>query len=137
MAKRKKTAKQSIQPENTRKKKEPKFTHLGFQISVGAIIVGFLVQVAMAVIVYPQLPSRISAAWAGSSVPYNTIPSWLVFILFPGAQIVMLALSWFSPKDDKGRRLMENGNAVFLVLLSLLFTSLQYSAFRIGHGSLL
>jgi|GEM_PF-1867394 len=117
-------------------KKEPKFTHIGFKISVGAIILGFVAQLVMAAIVYPHLPSKIPAGWVGSSVPYNQVPSWIVFIAFPGAQVAMLLLCLFAPRDRQGRRLMENGNAIFLVLLSLLFTSLQFSAFRIGHGSL-
>lgn len=135
MAKQKKKTQNEAERAKKKGRKEPKFTHIGFQISVAAIILGFIAQVVMAVIVYPQLPPKISAGWFGSSVPYNTVPSWLIFVVFPGAQLFMLLLSWFAPKDNQGRRLMENGNAVFLVLLSALFTALQYSAFRIGHGS--
>ncbi|MDH7481421.1 MAG: hypothetical protein QHH26_05505 [Armatimonadota bacterium] len=111
--------------------KEPKRTYAGFLASLIAIILGFIAQMVMAVIVYPRLPEQIPSGWAGSATPYNTIPSWTVFLLFPSGQIGMLILIMFARRDEQGRRILDAGNAVFLILLSALFTVLQASAFRL------
>lgn len=125
------TAQAAPEAEEREARKEPKLTRAAFQISLWLIILGLLVQLLMAIVVYPSLSQGIPASWAGSSVPYNTMSSWLVFIIFPGAEIVLLLLAIFSPKDGRGNRIMESGKAVSLILLALLFTALQYSAFYI------
>ncbi|HUV04106.1 MAG TPA: hypothetical protein VMX94_03260 [Armatimonadota bacterium] len=131
MAKRKKSARRLPDIEKPHPTREPRPTRAAFRISLWVIILGLVAQIIMAIVVYPLLPERIPSGWAGSAVPYNTVPSWLVFLLFPGAEIAVLVLAMFSPKDAHGRRLMESGKAVSLILLALLFTALQASAFHI------
>ena len=131
MAKRKRTARRLPDLEERPQPKGPKPTRAAYQICLWTIIVGLAAQVLMAIIVYPSLPERIPSSWVGSSTPYNTIPSWVVFLLFPGGQIVLLLLAIFSPKDAQRRRVMESGKAVSLILLALLFTALQASAFHV------
>jgi len=130
MAKRKRTARRLPDIEKPQRK-QVKLTRAAFRMSLWIIILGLAAQVLMAIVVYPSLPDRIPASWVGSSVPYNTVPSWVIFFLFPTAEIVLLLLAIFSPKDAQGRRVMESGKAVSLILLALLFTALQGSAFHI------
>lgn len=130
MAKRSKTKQQKVKNQ-LKQTKEPKRTYAGFLASLIAIVLGFIAQIVMAIVVYPHLPNQIPSGWAGSATPYNTIPSWIVFLLFPGGQIGMLILIMFAHRDEKGRRVLETGNAIFLILLSVLFTVLQSSAFRL------
>ncbi len=110
---------------------EPKLTHAGFQISLWAIVLALVVQVVMAIIVYPTLPDRIPATWAGSLIKGETVPSWLVFFLFPGGQVILFLIAVFSPRDNERKLVMEFGKAATLVVLSILFTTLQASAFYI------
>lgn len=131
MAKRKKNPQMKYAIDKPQASKEPKLTHTAYQITFWLTIVGFVAQVIMAVLVYPHLPAMIPAGWAGWSAPSELAPSWIVFLLFPGAQIVLFLLTIFSPKNDEGKLIMEHGKAWSLVLLALLFTALQYSAFHL------
>ena len=129
MAKRKKTKK--VEPVPV--KQEPKLTRAAFLICLSVIVLGLLAQLVMAIIVYPQLPGQIPSGWVGSSMPHNTVPSWLVFLAFPAAQLVLMALSLCSPKDEQGKHVMDSGQALTLVLLAVAFTALQASAFHIPY----
>ena len=100
--------------------KEPVSTHIGYQIALGAIILGLIAQFVMAFIVYPQLPAQIHSGWTGSVQPYNLVSKWVVFAMFPGFELVLLVISLFSPKNAEGKRTMQTGNAVTVVLLSLI-----------------
>lgn len=117
--------------EQPKPKKEPKRTHAAYQVTFWLIIIGLIVQIVMAIVVFPSLPREIPSGWAGSATPYNSVPSWLVFLLFPGGQIVLLILAVCTPKDANGKRVMESGRAISLILLAILFTVLQASAFHI------
>ena len=120
-----------VKPESTAR--QPKLTHTAYKVCLWIIVLGFLAQLVMAIMVYPSLPGRIPASWAGSAVPYNTVPSWLVFLVFPAAQLVLLMITIFSPKDDQGKRVMESGEAATLIVLAILFIALQASAFHIPY----
>lgn len=136
MANRRKIEKQPRDIEQPSRSKNPKITHAAYLVSFWSVITGLVAQLIMAIFAYRILPSTIPSGWAGSSAPYNPIPSYIVFLLFPGAQIVLLLLAVFSPKDSRGRRMMEHGKSATLVVLSLLFTALQASAFHIPkYGS--
>lgn len=113
--------------------KQPKLTHGAFLACMWAIVLGLIAQLVMAIAVYPFLPEGIPASWAGSPVPYNVLPAWIVFLWFPAAQSILLILAMFSPRDEQGRRAMESGEAATLILLALLFTALQASAFHIPY----
>lgn len=130
MAKRKRTTRRLPDIEKPQPK-QAKTTRAAFQISLWIIILGLVAQVVMAIVVYPSLPERIPAGWVGSPAPHNAVASWVVFLLFPAAEIALLLLAIFSPKDAQGRRVMESGKAASLILLALLFTALQASAFHI------
>lgn len=134
MAKRKRTAKEAKDIESRPKPKEPQATPLAFQIALWTIGIGLIVQLIIAVLVYPTLPSLIPSGFYGSAMPHNWSPSWLIFIMFPGAHVVMLVITAFSPKNDDGKRVMTTGNAGTLVLLALLFTALQASAFHLPRN---
>ena len=129
MAKRKRKTQTAEEVVEKQAKKEPKLTRAAFQITLWVILLGLAAQVIMAIAVYPSLPDTISGGWVGLSEPQKAVPSWLVFLVFPGAQLVLLILAIFSPKDEQGRLVMESGKAWTLVLVSLLFTVLQASAF--------
>ena len=132
MSKRKRRG-NTIEDVESKRPKEPVFTHAAYRITFWTVVVGLIAQVVMAIIVYPSLPEFVPSGWLGSSVPYNMIPSWLVFVAFPSAQVVILLLTVFTPKDAQERRVMESGKAWSLVLLALLFTALQASAFHIPN----
>lgn len=131
MAKRKQIVQTKNETRVSQEANEPEPTRAAFNISLWVIVAGFIAQVVMAIKAYPLLPKQIPSSWVGSTVPYMSVPSWVVFVVFPGAQIILLLLAIFSPKDDIGRRVMESGKAWALVLLALLFTALQLSAFHI------
>lgn len=131
MANRRKIEKQLRDIEQPSRSKSPKITHAAYLASFWIVITGLVAQLIMAIFAYRILPSTIPSGWAGSSAPYNPIPSYVVFLLFPGAQIVLLLLTVFSPKDGQGRPVMEHGKCTSIVLLTLLFTALQASAFHI------
>jgi uncharacterized membrane protein len=132
MAKHKKIAQSKYEVERNVAPKEPKLTRAAFMISFWAIALSLLAQLIIAVIAYPSLPARIPSSWIGSASPYGTIPSWFVFLIFPGSQIVLMLLALITPKDSSGRRIMESGKAVALMLLAALFTALQSSIFHVG-----
>lgn len=131
MANRRKIEKQARDIEQPSRSKTPKITHAAYLVSFWIVITGLVAQLIMAIFAYRILPSTIPSGWAGSSAPYNPIPSYIVFLLFPGAQIVLLLLTIFTQRDSQGRRVMEHGKSASIVILSLLFTALQASAFHI------
>lgn len=131
MAKRRKPTRTIEDAVKPRVAPEPKLTRSGFQISLWAIVLGLFAQLVMAIIVYPALPSRIPGIWTGSLIRGETVPSWWVFVLFPAAQVILFLIAIFSPRDKQGRLTMEFGKAATLVVLSILFTVLQASAFCI------
>lgn len=136
MANRRKIANELPDIEQPTRSKTPKVTHAAYLVSFWGVITGLVAQLIMAVLAYRILPSTIPSGWAGSAAPYNPIPSYVVFLLFPGAQIVLLLLTVFSPRDAQGRPIMEHGKSTSIVLLTLLFTALQASAFHIpNYGS--
>ncbi|MBP6963217.1 MAG: DUF1648 domain-containing protein [Armatimonadetes bacterium] len=112
---------------------EPVATRVGYRIAVWVIVLGLLAQFIMAFIVYPRLPQEIPSGWTGSAQPYNTVPKSVVFAMFPGFQMVILLVALFSPKDSEDQRVMQTGNVVTLVILALIFTALQASAFFINR----
>ena len=132
MAKHRRTAQPQSQSRTEKTTEGPKLSWMAFQVATWITAAGLVAQLIMAAKVYSSLPSRIPASWAGSTIPYNTVPSWYVFIVFPGAQLALLALAMFSPRDADGRRAVEISSAVSRILLALLFTSLQLSAFFIS-----
>lgn len=113
---------------------EPKLTRIGYQLAMAVILLALIAQLVMAVIVYPQLPPEIPASWAGQLTKGETVPSTLVFVLFPLAQLIMLVVGRFSPADKNGKLVMETGKAATLIVLSGLFTALQASAFRLPQA---
>lgn len=136
MAKRRKSEKELPDVEQPSRSKGPKVTHVAYLVSLWSVIAGLVAQLIMGVFAYRILPATIPSGWAGSAAPYNPIPSYVVFLLFPGAQVVLLLLTVFSPKDAQGRPIMEHGKSTSIVLLTVLFTALQASAFHIPkYGS--
>ncbi|HET6453129.1 MAG TPA: hypothetical protein VFI02_01875 [Armatimonadota bacterium] len=129
MAKRRKSKQTVEEASKPKKVHEPKLTRAGYQITFWVVVLGFVAQVVMAIMVYPHLPAQIPARWAGFLFEGQTIPSWIVFVLFPVGEIVLLLVTIFSPRDDQGKLVMESGKAWTLILLALFFTLLQYSAF--------
>jgi len=113
--------------------KEPVSTHIGYQVALGAIVLGLIAQFVMAFIIYPKLPAQIPAGWTGSVQPYNLVSKWVVFAMFPGFELVLLAVSLFSPKNAEGKRTMQTGNVVTVVILAMVLTALQASAFFINR----
>jgi hypothetical protein len=102
-----------------------------FLISTWITILGLVIQYVIAFIVYPKLGATIPSAWVGWVPVGGTIPSWTVFTAFPIAQAVVFLTGFFSPKNDDGKRVMESGRAISLILLAILFTALQASIFRL------
>jgi heme A synthase len=114
-----------------KKKKLPVYTHSAYISSVASIIAGLAVQFTLAVLVIGRLPSKIPTSWIGIGTPTQTMPSWIVFIAFPVSQFILLVVAGYSPKDANERKVMEWGKAISLILLTVLFTALQGSAFRL------
>lgn len=132
MAKRKKNIEQKPQePFATGQQVEPKQYRSAFVISTAIILIGLLAEIIIALVVYPSLPRYIPSGWLGWVPVGGTIPSWVVFLAFPGAQLIVLATAIFSTKDEMGRRVMGLEKAISLTLLGLLFTALQASALHI------
>ena len=129
MAKRKKSKQTVEEASKPKKVHEPKLTRAGYQITFWIVVVGFVAQVVMAIMVYPHLPAQIPAHWAGFLFEGQTVPSWIVFVLFPVGEIVVFLVAVFSPRDDQGKLVMESGKAWTLIALALFFALLQYSAF--------
>ena len=131
MAKRKRTGQTVEQASKARKVHEIKLTRPAYQWTFWIVIVGLVAQIVVAIIVYPRLSAQIPASWAGFLFGAQTMPSWLVFVLFPAGQITLLLITIFNPRDNQGKLVMESGKAWTLILLSVFFTALQYSAFRL------
>lgn len=132
MAKQKKNLRQQ---QETKKQPEaapePKLSRLAFQICLYFAVFCLVAQIAIAFIVYPGLPKSIPSGWVGWAQPGSTIPSWIVFLAFTSAELVVLVLTIFSPKDEQGKRVMEWGKMESLTIVAALFLLLQASAFRI------
>ena len=131
MTKRKRTGKtvEDFTPRTS--KPEPKLTRLGYVASVSATVVGFIVELIIAYFVYPWLPSRIPAYWIGHLVSGETVPSWVVWLAFPIAQIILLLVALHGRKVKDGKHVMESGKAWTILLIALLFVVLQASAFHL------
>lgn len=110
---------------------EPQPTRRGYIIPMAVVGIGLVIQMVVAVMVYGGLPPQIHGSWLGLPDPYQMLPSWVVFVAFPCADLILLVLGYLSAKDSEGKRVMESGKAATLVLLALLFTVLQVSAFRL------
>lgn len=129
MAKRKRKVEiKQIEPVK-KQKKMPVPYRSAFLASLITIIAGLAAQYAIAFIIFKSLPEMIPTSWIGIGTPTQTMPSWIVFIAFPGAELVLLIIALFSPKDSAGKRVMEWGKAISLICLAVLFTILQGSAF--------
>jgi uncharacterized membrane protein len=111
--------------------KGPVLTHAAYKTTLVVLVLGLIAQLVMAFIVYPTLPAQIPSGWTGSAQPYNHVSKSMVFVLFPGFELVTLLIAFFSPKDAEARRVMTSGNAVTFILLALVFTALESSAFFI------
>jgi uncharacterized membrane protein len=129
MVKRKKSKQTVEEASKPKKVHKPKLTRIGYQLTFWIVILGLVAQIIMAIIVYPRLPAQIPESWAGFLFEGQTIPSWIVFVLFPVGEIVLFLVTIFSPRDAQGKLVMESGKAWTLILLALFFTLLQYSAF--------
>lgn len=130
MAKRRKLT----QPETAkpRQAKEPRFSHTAFQLAVWIIVLGLIAQLVIAAVAYPSLPEHIPSSWSGQLIPGQTQPAWTVFVLFPGGELVLLLIALLPRLTDAaGRRTMEVGKAVGLIVLALLLTALQSSIFHL------
>lgn len=114
-----------------KKKKLPVYTHSAYVYAIGTIASGLLIQFILAVIVFGRLPSMIPTTWIGIGNPTQTMPSWIVFVAFPVSQIILFIVARYSPKDNEGKSVMEWGKSISLILLTVLFTALQGSAFRL------
>lgn len=112
-------------------KKQPVYSRLAFNLANAFVIAGFVIQLIMAVIVYGRLPERIPASWIGGGSVTQTMPSWVVFFAFPFAQVILYLIGYFSHLDDKNKKVMDWGKSISLILLTILFTALQGSAFYI------
>ncbi|MHB0913105.1 MAG: hypothetical protein ACYC2Y_06630 [Armatimonadota bacterium] len=110
---------------------QPVPTRWAFLATVAIIVAAFAAELIMAAVAYGRLPATIDSGWFGWAPPGGSAPSWLIFIAFPGVQVILFLIAWFSPKDEKGRRVMDTGRAISLVLLALLFAVLQSSVFRL------
>ena len=119
------------QKSEPKKKKLPVYTHSAYISSVASIIAGLAIQFVLAILVIGHLPSKIPTSWIGIGAPTQTMPSWIVFIAFPVSQLILLVVAHYSPKNDNGKKVMEWGKAISLILLTVLFTALQGSAFRL------
>lgn len=131
MAKRKRRGRTVEDASKAKKVQEPKLTRIGYQLTLWIVIAGLVAQIIMAIIVYPRLPAQIPESWAGFLFQGQAVPSWIVFVLFPAGEIVLLLVTIFSPRDKQGKLVMESGKAWTIIALALFFTLLQYSAFRL------
>ena len=132
MAKSKKNGKQKAAstPAPT-KSAEPILSHGAFLASMVVMAVGLVSQIVMAFMVYHSLPAQIPSGWMGWTPVGGEIPSWYVFIAFPGAMAALLIFGVFSPKDKDGRQLMDWSKSFSLIALAALFVALQASSFRL------
>lgn len=123
------------QPAQQEKPQSPeiKLTRTAFLVSMWVVLLGLAAQYVIAVIAYPTLGATIPSSWVGWIPVGGTVPSWTIFVAFPIAQVAVLLIGFFSPKDGSGKRVMESGRAVSLILLSILFTALQASIFRLSR----
>lgn len=121
----------SGRPGEAKRRKLPVYTRQAYVASIATILAGLVAQAAIAALVFRHLPARIPANWIGVGSATQTMPSWIVFVAFPGAQLILLMVGIYSPKDQEGRKVMEWGKAVSLIALTLLFTALQGSAFTL------
>lgn len=112
--------------------RKPKLTRLGFQVSIIVISLCFIAQYIIALAVYAKLPALIPAWWLGFTQPEQLVQSYLIFIIFPAAELVLLAIGILSPINEKSERVMENSKATTLTVLALLFAVLQGSFFNLA-----
>ncbi|HEY3299063.1 MAG TPA: hypothetical protein VGK34_10460 [Armatimonadota bacterium] len=110
---------------------EPLPTHRSYTVTMWTAAAGLVVQLLMGLVGYGRLPSQIPSVWVGWIPPGTTVSSWVVFVAFPGAQLVVLLLAWFSGRNEAGKKVMQFGKSISLVLLTLLITILQSSLFTI------
>lgn len=108
-------------------------TRRSFLVCVGSIVAGMVIQIVMAAFAFGHIPAEIPSGWIGWAPLGGSLPSWTVFVAFPGAQLIVLIVAVCSPKNEDGRRVMDSGRAIGLMLLAVLFTVLQSSAFRLAH----
>jgi len=106
-------------------------TRLSYLVCIGVVLASLVLQWIMAAIGYKSLPAEIPSGWIGWAQPGGMLPSWMVFVAFPGAQIIILIISWLSTSIKDGERVMYSGRATSMILLSILFTTLQGSLFNI------
>ena len=116
---------------DVKKKKLPVYTRSAYISAIFVVIIGIAAQLILATFVFGRLPSMIPTNWIGVGNPTQTMPSWIVFIAFPVSQMILLLVAHYSPKDSEGNSVMEWGKATSLILLTILFTALQGSAFKL------
>jgi hypothetical protein len=85
----------------------------------------------MAAVAYGHLPAVIPSGWIGWAQPGGTYPAGIVFLAFPGAQVLIVLFAWVSRKDREGHKVAQFGKVINLALLTLVFTMLQSSVFTI------
>lgn len=112
---------------------EPRLTHVGFLISLTAIALGFVAEIAIAYMIFPKLPARIPSYWVGNLVSGETVPSWVVWLVFPVSQLILLGVALLSPKDTNGKTVMTTGKACTVSILAAIFAMLEASAFNLPH----
>jgi energy-coupling factor transporter transmembrane protein EcfT len=110
---------------------EVKLTRTAFLITIWVSVASFVAQLLMAFIVYPQLPATIPSGWLGSSEPYNPVSKLWVFGFFTVGTLILLGIAYFSPRDEKGQLVMDSSKAGTIIVLALLFTALQSTAFHL------
>lgn len=115
----------------TDQEKLPVLTHNAYLTSVIAIISGFIIQIIIAIIIFGKLPQQIPTYWIGLGSVTQTMPSWVVFLGYPSTMIILYLIAFFSKKDADGNKVMDWGKSVSLILLAILFTALQGSAFTL------
>ena len=131
MTKRRRTGR-SVEDYTARKPRpEPKLTRLGYLVSVSAIVLGLIAELVIAYLVSPSLPAKIPAYWIGHLLPGETAPSWMVWLVFPIGQLILLAVALHGRKVKDGKSVTESGKAWTLVVLAVLFVILQASAFNL------
>ena len=132
MAKSKKMRLAKAEQAKSATKKELKPSRAAFHISICVIVLGLLAQLIMSVIVYPTLPPHIPADWVGASYPNHMKPAWIIFLVFPAYELVLLVIAVMtSQRDARGRRAIDAGRAVSLILLVLTFTALHAGVFHL------
>ncbi len=131
MAKRKQTVKTVEEVVDRKSAPEPKLTRAGYNLSLGLAALGLIAEFVIAFIAYPKLPAMIPSWWVGQLVQSDAVPKWVVFAVFPFAQLVLIVITLLSPKDEKGGKVMESGKAWTVILLAALFIALQASIFHI------